>query len=113
MNVPARILQTPTESGDAKLWYPLHPRWIPLLRLVGVLSAGACIYSFVLDRPWSLDSLLRWIVPVIFILSCLCAQPELRPRTFLNRVGNIAHLLLVFLVLPLALFALLTHWFRG
>jgi len=101
------------ESDDSRLWYPLHPRWIPLLRIVGVLGAIYVIYNIILDRPWSLGSLLNWGVPAVLALSCLCVQPELRARTFLNRVGSIAHLLLVFLVLPLALLAILIRWFHG
>jgi hypothetical protein len=47
------------------------------------------------------------------ILSCLLVQPELRVPTVLNRIGSIAHQLLVFLVLPLALVALTLHLFRA
>jgi hypothetical protein len=86
---------------------------MPLLRIVGGLGVLCAIYNIVLDYPWSLASLFRWAVPVILVLSCLCVQPERRPCTFLNRLGSIAHLLLVFLILPLALLAIVTHWLHA
>jgi len=101
------------DVDDTRIWYPVHPRWIPLLRLFGVISLLFVIYSTAMQRPWSLSSLSRWCVPAILAFSCLFVQPELRATTVLNRIGSIAHLLLVFLALPLALLALILYWIHG
>jgi hypothetical protein len=100
-------------ADDSRIWYPLHPRWIPLLRLFGILGLLFAIYSVVLQQPWSFPSLSRWSVPAILVLSCLFIRPELRTPTVLNRIGSIAHLLLIFLALPLALLALILYWLHA
>jgi hypothetical protein len=106
MNETSKTSIVHMHADDSRIWYPLNPRWIPLLRLAGALGLLGIIYSVASQRPWSLASLGQWCVPAILALFCLFTQPELRAPTVLNRIGRGAHHLLVFLVLPLAILML-------
>jgi hypothetical protein len=81
-------------------------------RMTGILRALCAIYGIALEPPSTLAALLRTGgVPAVLILYCLGAQPERRKRTLLTWFGSIAHLLLVFLVFPLALLVALSRLF--
>ena len=76
MNETQKTFVVHAGADDSRIWYPLHPRWIPLLRLFGVLSLLFAIYTLVLQRPWSLSSLSRWCVPAILVFVASNRKPS-------------------------------------
>ncbi|MDB6154066.1 MAG: hypothetical protein JWL90_2519 [Chthoniobacteraceae bacterium] len=71
-----------TDSPN-QLWYPVLPRWLPLLRILGIGIAAGAIYRVVSERHWSGGG--------IMTLYFLFIQPELRPRTPFYWCGVIVH----------------------
>jgi hypothetical protein len=82
-------------SSQSQLWYPLPPRYLPIVRVLGVLIALGAIYRVVAERHWSGGGVLA--------LYFLFVRPELRPRTPIYQIGVIAHW--VFLVLMVLIVA--------
>lgn len=112
MNETAKTPMTQALADHARIWYPFHPRWIPLFRLFCSVGLQCLLYRVVVQWPLSFAELARMAVPTILLLSGFFIRPELRAPTVLNRLGGIAHLLLLLLAFPLALGALIFHWLR-
>ena len=92
------MIQTHSQS---QLWFPIHPRFVLLLRIVGGAVALVDIYVNRADY--------HWLMPASLLLWFLFIRPELRPRTPWNLFAVHAHWLLIVILLACTGFVLVAH----
>lgn len=108
---PRQVNYLQTENTDSQVWYPVHPRYLKLLRIVAILFALGAIYIAAQHHTFSVYFLSSIVFPLGVSFYWFSVQPELRSSSFLSRCGILAHWLLLFLVLPLVIFATLARLF--